>query len=344
MFFFSPVAVLPSGKQCSVCVAFCPILFELRSDGPDPLISLPYRMVFAVATDTDVIIYDTQQTKPIAYLQKIHYTRLTDISWSKDALFLVASSTDGFCTVVNFEKNELGVEYKQEEEIQEEVEKDVPVAAIESKPKEAEVKKRPTILEQWTIKTPKRKLEVSSPAINKLTPKRIKPISIDDQIKSPTVKKKETETTKTPKKKGTILNFVITGENRKTNVAPELVADEEARDAWKCQNETAAKTPETNIDCVDLTEDSLEDFKLEISQSLDVNSSCKTDEVPVKKDDNTPETVNEITTVVVENKENEKTNSSSTKLPQEAQPQVKKARRVELITLASPRSKKKGSN
>lgn len=370
---------MPSGKQCSVCVGFCPILFELRADGPDPLIALPYRMVFAVATDTDVIIYDTQQTKPIAYLQKIHYTRLTDISWSKDGLLLVASSTDGFCTVVNFENNELGVEYKKVEEIQEEVKKEDPVenkeqevVTIENKP---EAKKRPTILDQWTIKTPKRKLETEnenikspSPVVNKLTPKRIKPIPVEDQTKTPTtttVKKKSTDTP--PKKKGTILNFVITGENRKK---PELATDEEARDAWKCENEVTAKKQGT--ECVDLTEDSIEDFKLEISvsQSLDVHKSETTtnddktetvndskeivtnSKITEKADNNTPETVNsskEITTDSKENetntnKENEKTNSTSIKPPQELQPQVKKARRVELITLSSPRSKKKGSN
>lgn len=334
-------------------------------------------MVFAVATDTDVIIYDTQQTKPIAYLQKIHYTRLTDISWSKDGLLLVASSTDGFCTVVNFENNELGVEYKKVEEIQEEVKKEAPVESkqqeevtIENKP---EAKKRPTILDQWTIKTPKRKLETEdenvkspSPVVNTLTPKRIKPIPVVDQTKTPTTTVKKKSTDAPPKKKGTILNFVITGENRKK---PEIVADEEARDAWRCENEVAAEKQE--IDCVDLTEESIEDFKLEISvsQSLDVRKSETTtnddktetanhskeivsnSKITEKDDNNTLETVNnskEITTDTKEtntNKENEKTNSTCIKPQQELlQPQIKKARRVELITLSSPRSKKKGIN
>lgn len=34
--------------------------------------------------------------------------RLTDLTWSADGLTLVASSTDGFCSVITFSKGELG--------------------------------------------------------------------------------------------------------------------------------------------------------------------------------------------------------------------------------------------
>lgn len=368
---------MPTGKQCSVCVSFCPQLFELRPDGPDPIIPLPYRMIFAVATDTDVIIYDTQQTKPIAYLQKIHYTRLTDISWSIDGLLLVAASTDGFCTVVNFKIGELGSTYVKEEEEVEETEEEIKEdnkekeTAIESKPKENETKKRPTILDQWTIKTPKRKLEglakneetltdsssflkatpkrikpiklddqtdssskltpkritpikiddktqTDSSSSSKSTPKRIKPIKIDDQTKSPTVKKKTTEITSTPKKKGSLLNFIIT-----KPVTP--IVEEEARDAWKCQNDNVVSK-----ETIDLTEDSMQDFKLELSVSQSINDS------EVKNDENTPEIESRKSPTSAENKEN------NTKNPVQ---EAKKPRRVQLITLSSPRSSstKKGS-
>ena len=45
------------------------------------MMDLPYRIVFAVATDNSVMIYDTQQISPIAVVSNIHYTRLTDITW-----------------------------------------------------------------------------------------------------------------------------------------------------------------------------------------------------------------------------------------------------------------------
>lgn len=316
--FFSPVAVLPSGKQCSVCVCFCPLLLELQPDGPDAVIPLPYRMMFAVATDTDVIIYDTQQTKPVAYLKKIHYTRLTDLSWSKDGLILVASSTDGYCTIVNFEENELGVVYSPKGQVEDTIKEE------EAQEKETEVMKRPTILDQWTIKTPKRnEIQNKTPQkINKLTPKRINPIQIEDLSKSPTVKKKATENTSTPKSKGSILNFVITKENLKEN-STILDGDEAARDAWKCQNQQPEEASEF--------ENSMEDFKLEISVSQTPDEEKQKIESVEDKNVEVPTEM----VVPVEDKENE------IKINETAQPPVKKPRRVELITLSSPRSKKK---
>lgn len=73
--------LLPSLNECTIAVRCCPIYFELQKDGSDPVIKLPYRMVFAVATQHSVIIYDTQQITPVATISNIHYTRLTDIAW-----------------------------------------------------------------------------------------------------------------------------------------------------------------------------------------------------------------------------------------------------------------------
>ena len=74
---------------------FNPIKFELRPvpriaevDGPkveveeikpwtkyQTLFALPYRMIYAVATQNTVILYDTQQVEPFARVSKIHYVR-----------------------------------------------------------------------------------------------------------------------------------------------------------------------------------------------------------------------------------------------------------------------------
>lgn len=43
--------------------------------------SLPYRMVFAVATQDAVYIYDTQQCTPIFILTNLHCATFTDLSW-----------------------------------------------------------------------------------------------------------------------------------------------------------------------------------------------------------------------------------------------------------------------
>lgn len=45
------------------------------------LVHLPYRLVFAVASEDSVLFYDTQQQFPFGYVSNIHYHTLSDISW-----------------------------------------------------------------------------------------------------------------------------------------------------------------------------------------------------------------------------------------------------------------------
>ncbi|CAB0033399.1 unnamed protein product [Trichogramma brassicae] len=107
-----PLAILPTHDEVSNAVKCCPTFFKLRENGPESYMKLPYRMVFAVATDNSVIIYDTQQDAPIAIISNIHYTRLTDLAWSSDGRVLVASSSDGYCSIVHFQAGELGEVYE----------------------------------------------------------------------------------------------------------------------------------------------------------------------------------------------------------------------------------------
>lgn len=106
-----PIMILPSLDEPTIAIRCCPVYFELRKDGPTPMIALPYRIIFAVATQHSILIYDTQQISPIAVISNIHYTRLTDIAWSSDGHILVVSSTDGYCSIIHFSKNELGHVY-----------------------------------------------------------------------------------------------------------------------------------------------------------------------------------------------------------------------------------------
>ncbi|XP_008556657.1 chromatin assembly factor 1 subunit B [Microplitis demolitor] len=106
-----PIMVLPTLDEPTIAVRCCPLYFELRNQGPVALIALPYRLVFAVATQKSVFIYDTQQISPIAIISNIHYTRLTDVTWSSDGRLLVVSSTDGYCSIIHFQEGELGKIY-----------------------------------------------------------------------------------------------------------------------------------------------------------------------------------------------------------------------------------------
>ncbi|XP_078088892.1 chromatin assembly factor 1 subunit B isoform X2 [Mustelus asterias] len=79
---------------------------------------LPYRLVFAVASEDSILLYDTQQTVPFGYISNIHYHTLSDITWSRDGTFLTISSTDGYCSFVTFEKDELGIPLKEKPVLQ----------------------------------------------------------------------------------------------------------------------------------------------------------------------------------------------------------------------------------
>lgn len=118
-----PVAHLPCPGKATLAVRCCPVYFELRpeaeTDGPapGPLVRLPYRVVFAVASEDSVLFYDTQQLFPFGYVSNIHYHTLSDISWSSDGAFLAISSTDGYCSFVTFEKGELGTPFKEKPDL-----------------------------------------------------------------------------------------------------------------------------------------------------------------------------------------------------------------------------------
>lgn len=110
-----PAVVLPSPDQFTIAARCCPLLFELRDydDSNPPIVDLPYRMVFAVATKSSVCLYDTQQKMPFGLISNIHYARLTDLAWSSDGKVLVVSSSDGFCTLITFSDDELGTLYTE---------------------------------------------------------------------------------------------------------------------------------------------------------------------------------------------------------------------------------------
>ncbi|XP_060689188.1 chromatin assembly factor 1 subunit B [Hemiscyllium ocellatum] len=115
-----PIAHLPCPAKATLAVRCCPVFFELRQPKVEGeshkmmnVFKLPYRLVFAVASEDSILLYDTQQTVPFGYISNIHYHTLSDITWSRDGLFLTISSTDGYCSFVTFEKDELGVPLKE---------------------------------------------------------------------------------------------------------------------------------------------------------------------------------------------------------------------------------------
>ncbi|KAH9640018.1 hypothetical protein HF086_008113 [Spodoptera exigua] len=73
-----PACILPCGEAALV-TRWSPRLYGLREGGPAPAFPSPRRMILAI-----------------------------DLTWSRDGRTLVASSTDGYCSVITFAEGELG--------------------------------------------------------------------------------------------------------------------------------------------------------------------------------------------------------------------------------------------
>lgn len=53
----------------------------VSNQAPATAFALPYRMVYAVATQDAVLIYDTQQQTPICVVSNLHFATFTDLTW-----------------------------------------------------------------------------------------------------------------------------------------------------------------------------------------------------------------------------------------------------------------------
>ena len=58
-------------------------------------------MIYAIATTSTVLVYSTEQTKPLYAFGNYHYAALTDLAW-KGASILAVSSSDGFLSFMMF--------------------------------------------------------------------------------------------------------------------------------------------------------------------------------------------------------------------------------------------------
>mmetsp|Transcript_17193 Transcript_17193/g.28962 ORF Transcript_17193/g.28962 Transcript_17193/m.28962 type:complete len:176 (+) Transcript_17193:62-589(+) len=102
--------MLPGMKTHANCIKFCPLLLKLKDQEagmPPALIDLPYRIVFAVATIDQVLIYSTQSTCPLSIVQNLHYDSINDLSWMNNKVLAVASS-DGFISFIRFSEECIG--------------------------------------------------------------------------------------------------------------------------------------------------------------------------------------------------------------------------------------------
>ncbi|XP_037345558.2 chromatin assembly factor 1 subunit B [Pungitius pungitius] len=153
-----PIAHLPCPAKATLAVRCCPVYFELRTktkeDGSVEVLpnvfQLPYRMVFAVASEDSILLYDTQQTIPFGLVSNIHYHTLSDLAWSRDGSFLAVSSTDGYCSFLSFSPGELGTPLKEPPTL----EVFAPTSGVEKKGKKSSAAKTSSPLTQAPSSVP----------------------------------------------------------------------------------------------------------------------------------------------------------------------------------------------
>jgi chromatin assembly factor 1 subunit B len=119
-----PAVSLVGLEDPSVAVRCCPRLFKPMpkdkegKDGPagpsSSLFSAPYRIIFAVATITSLLLYDSQHAFPLAKLKGLHYAPINDAAWSADGRVLAVCSSDGYLTFVRFKIGALGEPLEEE--------------------------------------------------------------------------------------------------------------------------------------------------------------------------------------------------------------------------------------
>lgn len=80
-----PISAPPSATSESSRPLPSPKTAELEPNSssslPGSAFSLPYRIVYAVATQDAIIIYDTQQQTPLCVVSNLHFATFTDLTW-----------------------------------------------------------------------------------------------------------------------------------------------------------------------------------------------------------------------------------------------------------------------
>ncbi|CAK9162540.1 unnamed protein product [Ilex paraguariensis] len=179
-----PALLLPGASKPVVVVRFCPVAFSLRGSTSSAFFKLPYRLVFAVATLNSLYVYDTESVQPVAILAGLHYAAVSDIAWSPAGRYLAVSSQDGYCTLVEFEDDELGspVPLSEEKKVMGDDSK-----SPAQKPKDMEIEATTNRNDNVDVEAENKEMKqatpslVNTPLLNNPAKRRITPMAIDSQ-------------------------------------------------------------------------------------------------------------------------------------------------------------------
>ncbi|CEP14952.1 hypothetical protein [Parasitella parasitica] len=180
-----PVAFIGNHPKPSIAVRWCLMLLQKRKDFSSAF-ALPYRMLYATATQDSVYIYDTQQCRPICAISGMHFAPITDLAWSPDGSILMFSSADGYCSAAVFADGELGVRHEQQQQPADYSATECDVEMMDIPDTNMPQKRRvsTTMLNQQTV-TPSSDAFLAPDKVEKTKKRRITPILISTPFADP---------------------------------------------------------------------------------------------------------------------------------------------------------------
>ena len=104
-----PAFMLPGIKSYATCIRFSPYLYAKKNNSTHDrpaLLDLPYRVIFAIGTVEQVLIYSTECVYPLAVIGNTHYANINDFSWDYSGRKLLAASSDGYISIMTFPKED----------------------------------------------------------------------------------------------------------------------------------------------------------------------------------------------------------------------------------------------
>ncbi|OBA25524.1 WD40 repeat-like protein [Hanseniaspora valbyensis NRRL Y-1626] len=152
-----PIATIPNLKKRCLCVSFNPNYYQINNNNTvtSHLFSLPYKMIFAIATDDEIMIYDTDNLKCLMRIKNLHYYTIYDMSWNAKGDKIIICSKDGFLSTIDLKNYKFGDLILEEENNNEDDDAmDIDIEINDCKKNlETEVKqKQPTIINLLTVR------------------------------------------------------------------------------------------------------------------------------------------------------------------------------------------------
>ncbi len=98
-------------KAYATCIRFNPYLYKKSTSASSipALLDLDYKLIFAIGTVDQVLLYSSESVYPLAVIGNTHYTTINDLAWDyTTGRTLLAASSDGYISIMTSLKEMIG--------------------------------------------------------------------------------------------------------------------------------------------------------------------------------------------------------------------------------------------